>query len=551
MPARPSVGVPERAAVPTRVATRLARLESIARSRRSSHPGALILPHLALRTKGRSPVPFARAYFLNKIEAAFASPLAADFDFESEQPTTVRVPSRDRDSVVAAIQDELDHYHWYLSNFLTHPRYGPEKQVGFSRGDTLAPVDLREVRPGLFSFRVRGIAVGRRDLLKQIAGSNRSGPKPPDHLPKVTPGWSRIFITIPTRPDAPEVGDTEWYDFTPATWVKHHPTIALRPAIPILLRPRPEQPLLVPNYARLYHAGLVRIAFLFGYDDEGHNTTTDARDCWKVLVAPHAKRFTKATTGRYGYHGPGLGFSDPTNGHFSRLNLDGTTVFQRGPQFGSGPVRVRYTLGEALTVGGRAAPAASVRIDGRVVEAGKTLRAGTTIERDIAVEVRLFNFDKSSRLSAEKLVQQFISVFGNNDVILYDGHANYGGGFYIGKQANDILWASDIGSYRHYFSSEYQVFAIGACHAAGYFADLFYNELHPRKSPRNLDISAAVNETSFADAVHQCLAFVRGLLQLGASEPPTYPQILLKESRPAEFQSYIGVFGEPARQGRK
>jgi hypothetical protein len=550
MPASPSVGVLERAAVPSRVATRLARLESIARSRRSSHPGALILPHLALRTRGRSPVTFARAYFRNKIEAAFASPLAADFEFESEQPTTVRVASRDRDSVVAAIQDELDHHHWYLSNFLTHPRYGSERQVGFTRGDTLAPVDLREVKRGVFSFRVRGIAVGRRDLLKQIAGPNRSGPKPPP-VSKPPAGWSRIFITIPTKPDAAEVGDTEWYDFNPVTWLKRHPTIPLRPAIPIALRARPEQPLLLPDYARLYHSGLVRIAFLFGYDDEGHNTTRDARDCWKVLVAPHEKRFTKAKTGQYGYHGPGLGFADPTGGHFSRLNLDGTSVFQRGPQFGSGPVRVRYTLREALTVGGRAAPARSVRVDGRIVEPGKTVRAGAVIERDITVEVRLFNFDKSSRQSSERLVQQFVSVFGNNDVILYDGHANYGGGFYIGEQASDILWASDIGSYRHYFSSDYQVFAIGACHAAGYFADLFYNELHPRKSPRNLDISAAVNETSFADAVHQCLAFVRGLLQLGASEPPTYPEILLKESRPAAFQSYIGVFGEPSRQGRK
>ncbi len=58
---------------------------------------------------------------------------------------------------------------------------------------------------------------------------------------------------------------------------------------------------------------------------------------------------------------------------------------------------------------------------------------------------------------------------------------------------------------------------------------------------------AAINETAFLDAVHQSLAMVRALLQvrLPATERPSnYHTILLKESHPASFQAYIGVFGK-------
>lgn len=300
----------------------------------------------------------------------------------------------------------------------------------------------------------------------------------------------------------------------------------------------------------MFRDGLVRIAFLYGYDDEGHNTTQDARDTWEVLTAPPSRWFRAAQTGRFGYHGPGLGFTDPTAGHFRRLDLHGADVFRRGHGEGAGPLRVRYRLSAPLHVGGPTTPAGSVRIDGRPISSGRTVAAGTVVDRDVAVEVRLYNFDKSSRLSSARLIEQFVSVFRKNNLVLYDGHANYGGGFFIGKQPNDILWAQDIGKYVDDFSPRYQIFAIGACHAAGYFADLFYNELRPRKTPRNLDVVAAVNETAFLDSVHQMLALVHGLLQLGkgeAAQPVGYEPILLAESHPASFQSYIGVFGQPQR----
>jgi len=530
----------------------LTHLRRLAKSKLGSHPGMLILPHLALRIHGRSPVEYAQRYFRAKVRAAFASPLAADFDFCSEQPTQVRIPSRAHAEVVAAIQDELYHYHLYLSNFLTHPRYGPERQVGFCRGDTLEPVDLRETAPGMFTFRVRGIVVGRRDLLRQIAGPNRDGPAAPAS-PKPGRGVTRIFILIPTRPDAREVGNTEWYDFTPKRWRRKHPHIPLRPPTPILIWRRPEAPVAGPWYDRFFRTGVVRIALLYGYDSEGHNTTNDARDTWQILTAHPSRRFRPADTGPYGYHGPGFGFSDPTGGHFTNLRLDGMSVFRRGVGEGSGPVRVRYSLGAPLRVGGHEAKAGTVFVEGHAVAAGRTLPSGTIVERDVSVEVRLYNFDKNYHLSSQRLIEQFLSVFQANELILYDGHANYGGGFYIGPQPNDILWAADIGSYRRDFSERYQIFAIGACHAAGYFADLFYNELRPRKSPRNLDIMAAVNETAFDDAVHQSMAVMRFLLQLdtpAADRPATYAQILLRESRPASFQPYIGVFAPRAGGGR-
>jgi hypothetical protein len=141
-------------------------------------------------------------------------------------------------------------------------------------------------------------------------------------------------------------------------------------------------------------------------------------------------------------------------------------------------------------------------------------------------------------------------VFRDADLIHYDGHANYGGGFFVGKQPNDILWASNISDYIDDFSSDYQIFSIGACHAAGYFADLFYNELWPQKGPHNLDIVAAVNEAGFDDAVHQGAALLRSFLHdqvAHSDEPAAYQRILLRMSHPASFQANIGVFGSAPR----
>jgi hypothetical protein len=214
---------------------------------------------------------------------------------------------------------------------------------------------------------------------------------------------------------------------------------------------------------------------------------------------------------------------------------------------------VRYRLvTRALRVGDERAPEGTVFVGGKRVPAGTVLPTGTQLTRLLRAELRLYDFDKSSRgNSSAKLIERFVSVFKDNDVVHYDGHANYGGGFFIGDQPNDILWASDIGDHRESFSRDYQIFSIGACHAAGYFADLFYNELRPRKTPANLDILAAVNETAFEDSVHQSIDFIRAMLQdlpgPRSGEPPDYDRIVADMSDRNSFDAFMGVFATRPR----
>ena len=474
-----------------------------------------LLPEVARTTTGRRPVEYVRNYFSGRIPAPFLSPLARDFDFVLATPLSVHVPGRDRHAVANAIQDSLHQLALFLSNYLTHPRYGAPEQVGFARGDTVRPVDVREVRPGEFRFRAEGIVVGRDDLFKQLEGPFKDPRAVKGPAPGRRAGWLDITINMPQNPTAPGVDSSEWYDFTPTTWLKHHPTIPLVP-LAIRLRRRRERSIIAPQYQRLYERGLVRIALLFGYDFEStaHPFAKDARAIWKVVTAPSTRRFTSKDNGVYGFHGPGLGFSNPIAGDFHKLDFNTPTVFRRDAQHG-GQITVRYP--------------------------------GVPRGRSIDAEIRLFNFDKSSRRSSKQLIEQFVSVFRDSDVIHYDGHANYGGGFYIGSRNNDILWASDVGKYKRDFSPDYQIFSIAACHAAGYFADLFYHELRPRKSPRNLDVVAAMNEADYGDSVHVALDFVANLLQLDdpvRGRALDYEQLLLELNRPATFQSYIGVFGQ-------
>ncbi len=541
------------------VAAELASLKRLARSKTDRRPGLLIMPRHALRTARRSSaVDYALDYFRTKVRAPFTSPLASEFEFRTEEVREIETDTRSGPELVAAVENDMQNVALYLSNYLTHPHYEAEAQVGFVRGDTLRPEGLRRAGPGRYRYRVHGLAVGRRDLLRILKGPNVQGPPAPK-LKAPPPGWDRIFICMPTEPDAPEVDRTEWYEFSPKRWARDHPKIPLCPPISVLLRRQPPLPALAPQYDRLYRDGVIRIAFIFGYDEGTHLAADDARQIWKVLTSRTTKKFTVAETGEYGYHGPGLGFSDPCAGKFTAINLDGTSVFRRDSVSGAGPVGVRYTLRERpLRVGSADAPEGTVFVGGKPVKRGVTLPVGTTITRSIAAEVRLYNFDKAApRTSTQGLIDQFVSVFQRNDVIHYDGHANYGGGFYIGEQPDDILWADDIGDYAETFSSEYQIFSIGACHAAGYFADLFYNELAPRKSPRNLDMIAAVNEAAFEDAVHIGIELIRVLLQQRISisaDPPDYDRILRQMSKPAAFHAYTGVFGHIPKdgpQGRK
>jgi hypothetical protein len=526
----------------------LQRLKRLARSKLARRPGLLILPHLALRIPRAPQIEYALRYFRAKTCAPFASPYAQEYEFVVETPFEVKVPTRSGPDLVAAVENELSNVALYLSTYLTHPRYGEEQQVGFVRGDTLRPSRLRPLGDGRYGFRVTGLAVGRRDMLSFFRRPNLAGPRPPAELRPPLAGWSRLFFLMPTRPDAREVDRTEWYEFTPSRWARMHPGIPLRPPLPVLIRPRGQVSKVSPQYDKLYRDGTVRIALLFGYDERTHFSAQNAREMLEILTARPGRRFTVSDTGPYGYHGPGLGFSDPTGGNVRRLNFNGTSVFQRNAAAGAGPVAVRYPLvTEKLLVGTPQAPEGSVFVRDRRVRAGVTLHPGTVVTRTVNAEVRLFDFDKAAPdQTAEDLVLRFVSVFGDNDLIHYDGHANYGGGFYIGDQPDDILWAEDVGDHSAAFSRDYQIFSIGACHSAGYFADLFYNELRPRKSPRNLDVIAAVNENAFEDSVHVGLELVRALLQHKiplTQDPPDYTRILTQLARPSSFHAYTGVFG--------
>lgn len=523
----------------------LERLKRLAKPKVGRY-GARILPRLALRTKATTPTEYVRAYYAKKIRAPFQAPLAEEYDFEIAERWQIRVPTEDHYELTSAIQDAMQDISLYLSNYLTHPRYLGENQIGFVRGDTLRPIDIRHEKKGTFSFRVRGVLMARRGLPGYVKGPNKGG----QPFPKVPPppaGGLWIFFEMPTRPDARGVDRTEWYDFNPAKWKRKHPTIKLRPPIPVLLRPRVRDHSLVPHYDRMYRDGIVKTTFLAGYDAEGHNANANAKRIWEALVARPSKDFSIKDTGQYGYHGRGLGFDDPTNGHFDAITDD--TVFRRGAKHGVGPLHVRYRASEPFRVSAKLAKR-GVRANGRTLAHGDMVPAGALVEHAIEAEVRIVNFDRHSNDDAQRLNERFTSVFKDSHLVTYDGHANYGGGFYVGDSEDELLWADDIGDYAKNFSRRYQIFSIGACHAAGYFADLFYNELSPTKSPRNLDIVAAVNETSFADSVQTNIEMLQYVLQLKGprkGDPPVYDRWLRDLSYPAEFQAFIGVFADARR----
>jgi hypothetical protein len=473
----------------------------------------LTLPALAARVRGRTPIEYTNNYFRGRFSAAFMSPLAADFDFQLDTPLTVSVPSRDRHQVAAAVESRLHDLAQYLSTFLTHPRYGPEKEVGFVRGGTLRPTRLQELKPGRYSFTAKGILIGRPDLFRFVQGKLKDAAAVPVPKPNLQGEWLQFGINMPRSPEARQVAGDEWYDFTPTKWLRRHPTIPIL-GLTLRMRPRRERPLMTPQYHRLYRKGTVRVALLFGYDEfySGHSFGKDARAIERIITASPSMRFSAKKTGPFGYHGPGLGFEKVVDG-----GSDQPVVYVRNSQHG-GQIRITDPTDKSV--------------------------------HHIDAEVRVYNFDKSSRLPSRQLIEQFVAPFRDNDIIHYDGHANYGGGFYIGNRSNDILWARDIGSYRDNFSPGYQVFSIGACHSAGYFADLFYNDLKPHKSPRNLDIVAGVNEGAFTDGVHVAVDLIANLLQI---DEPTmgrgldYEQLLVEVNKPASFRSDIGVFGRPSR----
>ena len=489
--------------------------------KRISKFGPLLFPRLAKDIRGRNPVAYTNDYFDHRSWAPFLSPHARDWDLVVDSPLSVRVKSRNRSQVASAVETMIGDLAQYISTFLTHPRYGAQKEVGFARGDTVRPVKLHESAPGVYSFQAKGLAVGQQDLVRWLVGPSKDKQaKSPAKLVS-RPGWTTFAINIPANPEGPGVALDEWYDFTPTRWLRRHPKIPLI-ALSVRIRPRRERFLIEPNYRELYRTGMVRVGLIFGYDFElaGHGFARDARDITRILTAPTSRRFTTRDSNVFGYHGPGLGFTQVDGSQSGASPGPGRPlVFRRDAGHG-GAIPVRYR--------------------------------GSRRSEKINAEVRVYNFDKASRRSGQELITQFVSAFRDNQIIHYDGHANYGGGFYVGSTNADELWATDIGRYQGSFDPGYQIFSIGACHSAGYFADLFYNELKPRKTPKNLHIVASVNEQAYADAVHTAVDLVANLLQVDdprKGRALSYEQLLMELNYPSSSSAYIGVFGDPRPRG--
>ncbi|MBI3077665.1 MAG: hypothetical protein HYY85_11910, partial [Deltaproteobacteria bacterium] len=64
----------------------------------------------------------------------------------------------------------------------------------------------------------------------------------PERLKPAPEGKARFYICIPDNPEVPEIGPTEWYDYTPRKFRRNHPTLKIRAALGILFWPRPGFP---------------------------------------------------------------------------------------------------------------------------------------------------------------------------------------------------------------------------------------------------------------------------------------------------------------------
>lgn len=195
-----------------------------------------------------------------------------------------------------------------------------------------------------------------------------------------------------------------------------------------------------PDYKRLFEDGLLTISIFYGYDG-GDGEDPGGND----LVV--AKEFYTAIT----QEARRLNFSDPVDEHFGRIK--NSTTFTR-----------------------------KLLVEGR------------------EVEVRLKLFYRKS----PKVKYHFRKELKEADVVIYDGHSSYGGGFGL---SSSLYFANpedtrelDREMIREHTPEKYQIYFINACHSYGYYPDMFFNILS-KKHTGNLDIVTTINMASFADSV--------------------------------------------------
>jgi hypothetical protein len=214
--------------------------------------------------------------------------------------------------------------------------------------------------------------------------------------------------------------------------------------VPVTIRVLPNVGDSYPDYRRLFEDGVLEISVFYGYDG-GDEDGPGGND---LLVARefHAKITDLARRTH---------FSDPVHEHFGRIR--NSTTFTRTilADVGHGPQ---------------------------------------------PVEVRLRLFYRRS----PKVKYHFRHALKHSDVVIYDGHSTYGGGFSLSPTlffANpEDIAALDREMRAERTADRYQVLFVNACHSYGYYPDMFYDVLS-RKDPGNLDIVTTIEAADFADSV--------------------------------------------------
>lgn len=243
-----------------------------------------------------------------------------------------------------------------------------------------------------------------------------------------------------------------------------------------------------PDYKRLFEDGVLTISVFYGYDG-GDGEDPGGND----LVT--AKEFYTAIT----QEARRLNFSDPVDEHFGRIK--NSTVFTR-----------------------------TILVEGR------------------EVEVRLKLFYRKS----PKAKYHFRKELKEADVVIYDGHSSYGGGFGLSSSlyfANpEDTQALDEEMRRENTPEKYQIYYINACHSYGYYPDMFYNILS-KKHPGNLDIITTINAASFADSVKTDVKLVSLLTALvprttrPEHRPKSWVEIVTSLNAGLSYGALYGVHG--------
>ena len=244
-----------------------------------------------------------------------------------------------------------------------------------------------------------------------------------------------------SMPVHPEkLSDEDWYDFEPESFKGD------MVQFPVSIRPLPaESGDTYPDYRRLFEDGVLTISIFYGYDGPDPEDGPGGNDL-QVAKAFYEKITQEAHR---------LQFSDPVHEHFGKIR--NSTTFTRTMQvdMGDGPK---------------------------------------------PVEIRLKLFYRNS----PKVMYHFRQELKTADVLIYDGHSNYGEGFELSGSlffsSPEDAQALDGEMVRERTPDRYQIFFMNACSSYGYYPDMFYQTLS-RKNTGNLDVITTINTADFADSV--------------------------------------------------